>query len=169
MVAMLLDKLDPNERRDGSTPWLNLVDHVHSMSKTPRPIFDNWVDVCKLFLIHGAKVGDTIQIQLGAIGTPRQVITSGEALLSVFQELHLKSASDLCAMIIQKMGLSNYEVVRRVPGRTASYPVALENIFTKPAWGMLEDLETGASYRRRKRKRSQHAHGHAKRTKRRDK
>ncbi|ERF73759.1 hypothetical protein EPUS_09357 [Endocarpon pusillum Z07020] len=55
MVKMLLELgLDPNEKRGGSTPWLNLLNHLETLRTQKSHLDSVWIDICKLYILFGA-------------------------------------------------------------------------------------------------------------------
>jgi hypothetical protein len=99
MIKMLLDLgLDPNESRDGSTAWLNLLKHLEQMrSKTPRlrPV---WIDICKLFILYGAELNNS----RGYNELQGERPSIGKSVENLFSDVTTASAVDLFRLIDQQ-------------------------------------------------------------------
>jgi hypothetical protein len=105
MLAMLLrGGLSPNERFQGSTPWRKVLSHIlSSQTQGALPILleSSWLDVCKLFLMHGADPNAYAK----SAEQPR--VSALELIEMAFAHLPRHLVDEVKTMILQKIALAS--------------------------------------------------------------
>lgn len=100
LASILQAGADPNEKWNGTTPWRQVLIHLHRYSQNFKfSLSRDWVDVCRLLVLYGANPRAYL------VNERLEHVSALQVVSSAFLHLPQASVEDLKILLIQRGAL----------------------------------------------------------------